>query len=604
MKKTMRIISIVLVLSICLVALASCAKTTVEINEDGYWVINGETTNVKAAGEKGETGPAGPQGEQGLQGPQGIQGPAGEQGETGPAGPQGEQGPQGIQGIQGEQGETGPAGPQGAQGPAGPQGAQGPAGQTPTIAINDYGYWVINGVTTEWIASTPCVITVNGKELCTVGAGYKIPNPGMPEYAFLKDGVKWDFANDIVKGDIDLEMVLDCTNIPVENVQSETLKSIVASKIKQCEQAPLDDGSNSHANGFFTKEGGTPQYITMSKDGETVEGLYFSRGSEYDWTTYGNKDQNAGWFEFRFALDKTKTLVGIKFSYIGIGTVKSSTTAPQNQIGAGDVLGESDVQIKDATGAYRDLVFGDGTLTLDGKWHTFEATVPEIACENVLVKLYNFNGEFVISGVEFIYDTNPFSSKQAIDKANVTSETLVTINEGKIKQCEQATLDDGSNNHANGFFTREGGTAQYILIDKNGTMVEALYFSRKAEHDWKTYGDKDQNAGWFEFRFNTDSSKTLVGVKFDYIARGNLEMSSGAPQNPINNYGETLGNSYVQLKDSAYRDLAYGEDVLMVNGEWQTFYMTFPGSNYSNVLIKLYHFIGDFAIANVEFIYE
>ena len=42
----------------------------------------------------------------------------------------------------------------------------------------------------------------------------------------------------------------------------------------------------------------------------------------------------------------------------------------------------------------------------------------------------------------------------------------------------------------------------------------------------------------------------------------------------------------------------------MVNGEWQTFYMTFPGSNYSNVLIKLYHFIGEFAIANVEFIYE
>jgi hypothetical protein len=59
---------------------ADGATATVAIDQDGYWVINGEKTNVLAqgpAGEKGETG---------------AQGPAGEKGETGAQGPAGESG--------------------------------------------------------------------------------------------------------------------------------------------------------------------------------------------------------------------------------------------------------------------------------------------------------------------------------------------------------------------------------------------------------------------------------------------------------------------------------------------------------------------------------
>ena len=56
MKKILCAIAIILAF-ICL--LASCNEkqsTEIHINEDGYWVINGEKTNVKAQGEKGDDG--------------------------------------------------------------------------------------------------------------------------------------------------------------------------------------------------------------------------------------------------------------------------------------------------------------------------------------------------------------------------------------------------------------------------------------------------------------------------------------------------------------------------------------------------------------------
>ncbi len=56
---------------------------TIEISEDGYWVINGEKTDVKAEGQDGEPGKDGEDGEDGAQGPQGPQGEPGKDGEDG-----------------------------------------------------------------------------------------------------------------------------------------------------------------------------------------------------------------------------------------------------------------------------------------------------------------------------------------------------------------------------------------------------------------------------------------------------------------------------------------------------------------------------------------
>ena len=57
-----------------------CGLEQVYINADGYWVIDGEVTNVQATGEKGDKGDAG---EQGIQGEKGDAGVAGEDGVDG-----------------------------------------------------------------------------------------------------------------------------------------------------------------------------------------------------------------------------------------------------------------------------------------------------------------------------------------------------------------------------------------------------------------------------------------------------------------------------------------------------------------------------------------
>ena len=55
---------------------------TIEISEDGYWIINGEKTDVYAKGEKGDTGA---QGEKGDKGDDGVQGEKGDKGDKGDA---------------------------------------------------------------------------------------------------------------------------------------------------------------------------------------------------------------------------------------------------------------------------------------------------------------------------------------------------------------------------------------------------------------------------------------------------------------------------------------------------------------------------------------
>ena len=80
-----------------------------QINDAGFWEINGTDSGIPATGPAGPQGAQGAQGPQGIQGIQGIQGEKGETGAQGPVGPQGPQGPQGVQGEQGIQGERGPA---------------------------------------------------------------------------------------------------------------------------------------------------------------------------------------------------------------------------------------------------------------------------------------------------------------------------------------------------------------------------------------------------------------------------------------------------------------------------------------------------------------
>lgn len=89
MKKILCLIALMLAL---VLALVSCGgdDPTIEISEDGYWVINGEKTDVLAKGEKGDKG------DTGAQGPQGAQGAPGDKGDKGDATTSTDENPHGL----------------------------------------------------------------------------------------------------------------------------------------------------------------------------------------------------------------------------------------------------------------------------------------------------------------------------------------------------------------------------------------------------------------------------------------------------------------------------------------------------------------------------
>ena len=82
---------------------------TVEISEDGYWIINGEKTEHKAIGKDGQNGKDGKDGVDGKDGKDGVDG---------------------------------------ANGTDGKDGQNGTDGKTPSITIGENGHWYINGIDT------------------------------------------------------------------------------------------------------------------------------------------------------------------------------------------------------------------------------------------------------------------------------------------------------------------------------------------------------------------------------------------------------------------------------------------------------------------------
>ena len=111
---------------------------TITINEDGFWVINGTVTTVKAVG----TTPVITINDDGYWVINGVATTVKATGEQGPIATV-------IINDDGYWVINGVVTTVKATGPAGAPGAPGAPGETPTITISDDGYWVINGVKTD-----------------------------------------------------------------------------------------------------------------------------------------------------------------------------------------------------------------------------------------------------------------------------------------------------------------------------------------------------------------------------------------------------------------------------------------------------------------------
>ena len=80
MKKILCSLAIIIALVCVCTACNNAQSPTISISEDGYWVIDGEKTDVKAQGEKGDQGIQGEKGDQGIQGEKGDKGDKGDNG--------------------------------------------------------------------------------------------------------------------------------------------------------------------------------------------------------------------------------------------------------------------------------------------------------------------------------------------------------------------------------------------------------------------------------------------------------------------------------------------------------------------------------------------
>ena len=379
--------------------------------------------------------------------------------------------------------------------------------------------------------------------------------------------------------------------IDAANVQSETLKTIVASKIKQCDQAK----PSGNADDLFL-EGGTPVYVLADKNGETVEALYFSR--TVAWT---GKETKQLFTEFRFEVDGSKKATAISFDYKIKGTVEKNDRFTFTDLAGNKFSADAYVQIKTpanhplAGDNYPELSGTD--LVLDGEWHTMTYTFAEpLEIINVLVNLYKFQGELLIANfnVEFYVEPEaPFYTEE-IAKESVSSSVLQTVVTNKIKQWDQSSAH---NSHE--------GTPVFVKADMNGTEVTGVYFSKTTP--W--VGDEGEQ--FSEFRVNVDSSKKAAGFSFVYKVEGTVDENKGKAEGGYD-FKDLEGNvftadAYVQIKTPANHPLAgdnypelSGTDFI-IDGQWHTMTYTFKTPlEITNMLFNFYHFQGQLIIANLE----
>ena len=193
------------------------------------------------------------------------------------------------------------------------------------------------------------------------------------------------------------------TGIAQSEVKSYVLKTIVASKIKQCDQA--NPGSDLTQDYF--SEGGTPSFVKAKRsDGTEVEALYFSRS--VPWLA----NQKVHFTEFRFAVNSEQPgafVTKITFDYIVKGTVEKNDRYTFTDIEGNKFSADAYVQIKTPTNHplagdnYPELQGTD--LILDGAWHTMTIDFGSDGIEiiDILLNLYHFQGEMMIANINVEY---------------------------------------------------------------------------------------------------------------------------------------------------------------------------------------------------------
>ncbi len=322
-------------------------------------------------------------------------------------------------------------------------------------------------------------------------------------------------------------------------------------------------------------------------------GLQFKLNAEREtgaWSGGPNKD---GWTDCSFAVLDIEKISSENQTTAKVTGYKGVTVAVV-ELDADQWTGWLDIAIKIE-------LHDDNTMTLT---YYYNGVAVATVTETMPIYTYRINSVYITGktnakGTGFKFDDLAFGYvapekfyNSEIAAENVTSETLKTIVDSKFKQCDQCTTVNA-----------QGGTPVYVLADKDGAEVEALYVSR-------TYAWAGTEAEQFtEFRFALDSTKKVTSFSFDYKIEGTVEDNTRYTfYDPY--LGETFQtDAYVQVKTVAthvnndgstedYPELK-GTD-LVLDGEWHTMSYTFATpEELKNILLNLYHFQGEMLISNL-----
>ncbi len=425
----------------------------------------------------------------------------------------------------------------------------------------------------------------------TPGSKIDIPflRDGLTLTWYLGDGedkVAIDINDYVITESITLSYSEVVNTTPLETVTDEALKAINASKLKN-----FDSYS----------------FVTAVKDGKPVEAIRLTRTSTWP----ESSDIETFWTEQSYTLDSSRKVVSISFDYLVLGELGKHSALSGRSYGSGSFY----VKYTDAVVAEEGLTdslkeVDSGTIFVaDGEWHTVTYVASEVLeLDSFLINFYKLEGDALITNivVEYApyetYNEDGSLNTTVVLKENVTSETLTTIVDKKIKQCDQA--NPGSNPATDKF--AEGGTAAYVYAVKDGEYVEGLYFSRSVE--W--LGTEAAHFTEFRFAVNNEQAGAIVtSISFDYIVNGTVEENTKYPFTGLDGT-KFYADAYVQIKTPSNPPTDYplagdnypelqGTD-LILDGEWHTMNIDLgEGVEIIDILLNLYQFQGEMVISNL-----
>lgn len=195
-------------------------------------------------------------------------------------------------------------------------------------------------------------------------------------------------------------------------------------------------------------------------------------------------------------------------------------------------------------------------------------------------------------------DTDTTFVYNEIAEYDVKNVNLRTIVRNKIKQWDQCEAHNSHN-----------GTPRYVVAQRaDGTTSEGLYFSKTTP--W--VGDEGEQFSEFRFAVNSEQPGAYVTkITFNYIIKGSVETNNRYEFTDLEG-NKFWADAYVQIKTPYNHPLAgdnypelSGTD-LICDGVWHTMTIDFgsDGLEIIDILLNLYHFQGEFIIADLNIEYR